>query len=81
MVAVANGSKHNSISQNDGATFDNATLPASASYSRVQIGGASDNVVMATATGVSDIYVGPLTTDGDPNYCNRKLDNKSIRNR
>jgi len=64
MVAVANGSD-TIVYSNDGATFDNATLPASASYSRVQIGGASDNVVMATATGVSDIYVGSLTTDGD----------------
>jgi len=63
MVAVSDSS-NTLVYSNDGSIFDTQILPASASYSRVQIGGASDNVVMATATGASDIYVGSLTTDG-----------------
>ena len=53
------------VFSNDGATFDTTTLPATNNWTRVQIGGLNDDIIMATGDNNSDIYVGSLTTSND----------------
>tara|TARA_B000000609_G_scaffold148265_1_gene131808 strand:- start:360 stop:5939 length:5580 start_codon:yes stop_codon:yes gene_type:complete len=53
------------VFSNDGATFDTTTLPATNNWTRVQIGGLNDDIIMATGDNNSDIYVGSLSTSND----------------
>ena len=63
MAAVAD-STDQLVFSNDGINFDRITLPTSGSWKKVQVGGASDNVIMALANTDANIYKSVLTTDG-----------------
>ena len=52
------------VFSNYGINFDRITLPVSASWKKVQVGGANGNVIMALANTNATIYKSALTTDG-----------------
>jgi hypothetical protein len=64
MVAVADATDK-LVFSNDGQNFDYSTLPTSANWKKVAIGGPNNDTVMCIATGDANAYISTLTTEAD----------------